>query len=159
MSHLPCFSNSDIFNGARCKSYSWSQSHDDLEIRIKLPKIVKQDQISVALSRREICVNVLNDGKKENLINGRFEHQVDTETAFWIVEKEGPNLAVFVDKIEDMWWKKLLDNEEAFVQGPKNYTVAMDRLDEGSRMVIDKLVTEQRKKFSSEDNANRLSPA
>lgn len=150
---------SDIFNGARCKSYSWSQSHCDLEIRVKLTRTIKQNQITVALSRCEICVTLTNGLGKETLVEGRFEHDIDVESAYWVLEKEDPQLVIFIDKKEEMWWKKLLENEKASEQGPKNFTVSMDQLDEGSRIVVDKLVTKQKKKLLLTNNADSLSPA
>lgn len=151
--------SSEIFNGARCKAYSWSQGHGDLEIRVKLAKAVKHEQVSVSLSKNEICVSLVYGYKKETIVEGRFEHQIDVESAYWVIEKEGPHLAIFIDKAEEMWWKRLLENEEVSEQGPKCFSVPMDQLDEGSRMVIDKLVTKQRRKLLNENNADRLSPA
>lgn len=129
-----------------------------MEIRVKLSKGTKQDQISVALSRDEICVNLVEIHRR-TLIRGKFEHHVDTESAYWVIEEEGPYLAIFIDKAEEMWWNGLLENEEAAERGPRNFTVPMEHLDEGSRMVVDKLVTEQKKKLLSGSNADSLSPA
>lgn len=126
---------------------------------MKLTKTIKQDQINVALSKRKICVNLTDGYEKKTLIKGKFEHQIDVDSAYWVLDKEGPHLVIFMDKIEDMWWKKLLEDETASEQGPKNFTVPMDQLDEGSRMVIDKLVTSQKKKLTRGNDIDSLSPA
>lgn len=152
---------SEIFNGARCQTYSWSQSHSDLEIRAKLPKGKTQEiKIKIKLKKGEILVKVYvcNGFECFHPVLGRFEHEVDVESAYWMVDKESSSLVIYLDKTEDMWWNKLLVHEQPTELGPKNYTVPMDELDEGARMAVDKLITDQKKKLiSSRDD--KLSPA
>lgn len=84
----------------------------------------------------------------KNLMSGQFEHSVDTGSAHWLLDNDGPAIVIYIDKSESMWWKNLLLNEEVKESGPRNYTVSMDLLDDGSRMVIDKLIVEQRNKMN-----------
>lgn len=159
----------DISNGARCKSYSWSQSHSDLEIRIRLTNKVKYEEINVVVNRQEISVELVDDNEHSPaddidqvspdkvLIEGKFEHPVDTDSVYWLIDNEEASIVIYIDKAEDMWWKQLLLNEEVFEAGPKNYVVAMDHLDDGSRMMIDKLIIDQRNKLMSKDD--KFSPA
>lgn len=163
-SDLGAPAKSDIFNGACCKAYSWSQSHSDLEIRIKTARPVKYEDVSVVVSKRDICVEVSHDIQSEGprgvidvnvetLVEGCFEHPVDTDSAYWLIETNPPCIVLYVDKAEDMWWKQLLVDEDVTETGPKSYTVPMDHLDNGSRMMIEKLIVEQRNKMTSkEDN-------
>lgn len=158
---------SDIHNGAQCKAYCWSQSHGDLEIRIKLDRLVRYEDVSVILTQQRIKVTLLELVHKRDtgdsvscaemittkvLLDGTFERRVNTESFYWLIDGEEPSITIYVDKKEGMWWRQLLMNEEVAKHGPRNYTLSMDHLDDGSRMTVDKLIFEQRtKKTSSED--------
>lgn len=142
-----------IYNGARCKFYCWSQSHSDLEIRIKLAKAIRYDNVDVTITSNYIKVMiVVGDIKKEHefktitIMEGNFEYEVSTESSYWLLDNEDLNIVIYIDKLERMWWKQLLLNEEVTEKGLKNYTILMDHLDDGSRMAVDKLIVEQRNK-------------
>lgn len=159
--------SSDIYNGARCKSYCWSQSHSDLEIRINLAKMVSYEDIDVTIKSDSIRVELDSDydsnysdpdeSSPRILMEGKFEHPVDTESASWLLDRDGPCIVIYIDKAEDLWWQKLLLNEQVTKAGPRNYTVLMNHLDDGSRMAIDRLVVEQRNKILRRNDD--LSPA
>lgn len=164
---------SDIYNGAICKSYCWSQNHSDLEIRVKLLRIVKYENINVSVSPDKIRVEIIDNQKPANLVNhidqvgsetvclidGQFEHSVCTDSAYWLLDNDEPSIVIYVDKSESMWWKNLLIKEEIIRSGPRNYLIQMDNLDDGSRMAVDKLITEQRKKRGSGSHEDNLSSA
>jgi len=151
--------DTDIFNGSRCKSYSWSQSHGDLEIRIRVERSIRVDDVQVDVTKRDICVEVIPSSSmrydpsklSEILMEGDFEHPVDTDSVYWIIESEKShhNIVIFIDKLEDIWWKKLLIDEEAIKSGPRYYSVPIDELNDSSRMAIDRLIKEQQQKRSS----------
>lgn len=147
----------DIFNGAQCRNYSWAQTHADLEIRIKLAKPTRYEDVNVILSENKICVELFHSETirqrfdpglpTEVLVEGEFEHPIDVGSAYWLIQKDEPTIIIYIDKREEMWWKHLLLNEEVTEIGPRNYTVPMDGLDEGSRMAIAKLISEQKQKI------------
>lgn len=85
---------------------------------------------------------------KEVLVDGRLEHPIDQESACWLLDNEHePAIVIYVDKSEELWWKQLFLNEQTIEMGPKNRTILMDHLDDGSRMMIDKLIVDQRNKL------------
>lgn len=149
-----------IFNGAACSSYCWSQSHSDLEIRVKLKTNIRYEDVEVELIGEKIKVFIRDrwtngDGLYDRLDNcnfitlldGRLERAVDKDTLCWLIDSDDRAIVIYVDKLENLWWSKLLDDEEPNEIGPKNYSVMIDHIDLGSRMVIDRLVTEQRNKM------------
>lgn len=159
---------SNIYNGASCKSYCWSQSHSDLEISVKLVRVVKYENVNVMITSNQIRVELIDrlaDHSDQNefctkcLIDGQFERSVRAESAYWLLDNDEPSIVIYIDKMENMWWKQLLINEEATLAGPRNYSIQMDNLDDGSRMVVDKLIVEQKKKIHSNSNEDSLSPA
>lgn len=160
--------SSDIYNGARCKSYCWSQSLSDIEVRVNLSKMVSYEDVSVSITQSSIKVELdidydsadsdLDGPSTKTLMKGKFEHPVDTESASWLLDKDGPCIVIYIDKAENLWWQKLLIDEHPTKAGPRNYTMLMDHLDDGSRMAVEKLIIEQRNKALNR-NSDDLSPA
>lgn len=162
----------DIYNGAQCKSYSWTQNHSDIEIRIKVTHVIRYQDVSFTITPNTIDIKLLRQARNGQswhppnghltnspvclldvtLLKGVFEHRVDTDSVYWLIDIEEPGIVVYVDKSEPMWWRKLLLDERVVKAGPTNYSVSMDHLDDGSRMVIDKLVNEQRTKLVNSHN-------
>lgn len=155
------------YNGSKCRSYCWSQSHSDVEISVKLKQIVKYENVNVTISPSSIkvelydvlrpseCQQQLRDdfsSGKVTLIEGQFEHPIITESFYWLLDNDGPCVMIYFDKSENIWWKQLLLNEEVTESSPRNYTVLMDHLDNGSRMCIDRLIVEQRNKKNDSEN-------
>lgn len=159
---------SNIYNGASCKSYCWSQNHSDLEIRVKLTKVIKYEDVNVTITSKRVKVEIIDQpvshGKQVEfssscLIDGQFEQSVSAESAYWLLDNEEPSIVIYIDKSESMWWKQLLLDEEATQIGPTNFSIAIDNLDDGSRMVVDKLIVEQKKKVNSNNYEDSLYPA
>lgn len=136
---------SAIFNGANCRSYSWTQSHSDLEICIKLNQLIKYEHLDVVVTQKSI--KVASNLKGEIFIDGIFEQQVATETVYWILDVEDCSVVVYIDKAEDCWWQKLLINEVAAEIGQRHYSIPMEQLDEGSKMSVEKIINEQKQKI------------
>lgn len=155
------YDRSAILNGARCKSYEWAQSYNDLEIRIKLAKTVKIDDIIVDATKSDISVEILQQAAankiltSEVVMDGEFEHAIDSESLSWIIEPvEGESqLVIYADKMENLWWKKLLVSEEYVELGPRSFTVPKDSLDRGAHMAIDRLISEQTKRQNAARSA------
>lgn len=132
-------------------------------------KAVKHEDVNVVITKRNICVEIARSNTRqhrddpivlepiETLVDGKFEHPIDRDSVCWLIENDEPCIVIYVDKAEEMWWKKLLFNEEVTEAGPRSYTVPMDNLDDESRMRIDKLICDQRNKLLSKDD--QYSPA
>lgn len=166
--------HSSSHNGSKCKSYCWSQSHSDIEISVKLTEMVKYEDINVIIGPSDIKVELLipkqrsiykqqqhqdqqhssecSNCTRMTLIEGQFEHQITTESVYWLMDNDGPCIMIYLDKSENIWWKQLLRNEEVTESSPRNYTILMDHLDNGSRMCIDRLIVEQRNKRTDSEN-------
>lgn len=129
--------------------------------------MVSYEDVNVSVTQESIkveldcdCDSAYSDSDESSLktlVKGKFEHPVDTESAAWLLDKDGPCIVIYLDKAENLWWQKLLLNEQVTKAGPRNYTVLMDHLDDGSRMAVEKLVIEQRNKILQ--NTDDLSPA
>lgn len=158
--------DSTSHNGSKCRSYCWSQSHSDVEISVKLTQIVKYENVNVIISptgikvelfnvKQEVSQQQLSDDSSSGrvtLIEGQFEHPIATESVYWLLDNDGPCIMIYFDKSENIWWKQLLLNEEVTESSPRNYTILMDHLDNGSRMCIDRLIVEQRNKKNNSEN-------
>lgn len=160
----------DVFNGARCETYSWTQSHSDIEICIALNRRVTYEQISVVATSKRISVRlhpqrptqeVVHPNKSSDsfpLMEGEFEHQIDSSTVYWLLDNDKrPTIVLFIDKSTPLWWNRLIKDEKQLQHGRRNYAISIEHLDDGSRMIIDKLVIEQRNKMPSKEGTNDIS--
>lgn len=149
---------SDFFNGAKCNSYCWSQNHSDLEIRIKLTRPLRYEEVDVSVSNDRIKVVMLEEPhqnpsrrlckahSKYCLLEGSFEHQIDTSSVYWLLDKQDCSILIYLDKLENRWWKELLINEAVNIVGNRNYTIPLESMSEESRMVVERMIMEQRNK-------------
>lgn len=154
----------EISNGARCKTYRWSQSHSDLEMRIELEQPVTHEDIEVEVISNHLKIRQIkhldnidkflaHETETHTIVEGDLEDSVDTESVYWVLDVERkPCLIVYMDKIIHKWWKELLKNEIATQRGKTHYVIDVEDLNESSRMTIDKLICEQRAKFNLHDN-------
>lgn len=131
--------------------------------------MVSYEDVSVEITTESIKVELDTDeyesidsnsaswSSVKTLMMGKFEHPIDTESESWLIDKDGPCIVIYIDKVENLWWRKLLVDEQVTKEGPRNYTVLMEHLDDSSRMAIDKLVVEERNKALRRNDD--LSPA
>lgn len=147
-----------IFNGADCRSYCWSQSHSDLEVRVKLIKSLDYDDLTVNIQSDSICIELEKsrveqvqldccESQIDTLLEGKFEHPVDVDSAYWVLDREEPAVVIYIDKVEKLWWKSLLYGEQVIELGSQNYSVPLSDLTDEYRVVIDKLVHDQKDKL------------
>lgn len=146
---------SDIYNGADCKSYRWSQSHADLEIRVALLHPVDRSNICVQATSASIIVRLKGRNLSTSslyhtvLLDRRFTNPVDTSSLYWTIDMDDYCVSIYIDKCERSWWKSLFQQEQVTTSGRVERQIRGDDLDDASRAVIDRLIVEQRHKLSN----------
>lgn len=135
-----------MYNGARCDSYRWSQSRSDLEVRVSLERPARYEDISVEITARGISIEL---GGHHRLIQGEFVHPIKPDSVYWLIDNEERCIVVFLDKVTPLWWDHLLKYEKPTQLGPRDYRESIEHLDDGARMAIDRLVTQERNKLLS----------
>lgn len=150
----------DMYNGARCKTYSWTQSLMDIEIRMVLGRQISYEEVVVEVTSTTVCVRLQTqsltsslskldqDSASLILIKGELEHPVIPSSLYWLIDNDKrSSIVLFLDKSNPLWWKRLLKDEKQLERGQREYAIAIEHLDDGSRMMINKLVIEQRNKM------------
>lgn len=140
-----------LYNGARCKSYCWSQGHSDLEVRVLLDRACSNNDIRVSLTYRYLKIELIYSEftpckTVKVLLEGTLERSVVKDSLFWHIDDQPKVLVLFMDKLESLWWNSLIVGEQAIERGITQRSIPSDSLDEGARMVINKLIAEQKEK-------------
>ena len=92
-------------NGGDCDTYSWTQTLQDVELRVGLDKKYKSKFLSVAISRGHITCGV--KGQKP-IIDDDLEATIKEDESMWTLE-DGDTIVVHLQKVKDMeWWKRLI---------------------------------------------------
>ncbi|KAG1650105.1 NudC domain-containing protein 3 [Nymphon striatum] len=136
---------SDSYNGADRGAYSWSQSIQDIDIRVKLPKHVTQaKQIKVDISATKLCVKLIDpvDGNSE-LVNGEFTFR-NKEFVWTLVP--GEHVHVFLEKCDDRWWEAIFTDEPKINLREIEATMPMEDLDDEAHAKVQELMFNEHQK-------------
>lgn len=144
----------NIFNGARCSNYSWTQTHSDLEIHIPVGSLENLDMIDIALTLDKIKIST----RDSVLLDGRLERDVIKSSITWQQEVtfDQKFLIVYMDKMQNLWWKTLLIGEKQLQIGPVERISSMYGMDESSRSRIDKLITDHKIRLTKPNPAHHI---
>lgn len=115
---------SDSYNGAIRENYTWSQTLNDLDVIVKIPKHIKasKDTVKVDINSNEIKIDgkpsvSSTNSKWENIFNGKFSFKIRRDESIWSIEagkqisvrsyKTTFNLTVH-DILECIWYLLIL---------------------------------------------------
>ncbi|RXG69161.1 NudC domain-containing protein 3 [Armadillidium vulgare] len=99
----------DTTNGAKLDKYSWTQSVDDVDLRIPvIQKITKGNQIDK--KHLKVEAQLLDSNENEILIEGDLLHDVRVDDCVWLL-CPGQHIAILLEKIEEKLWDRCLTHE------------------------------------------------
>ena len=106
--------DSETYNGSETALYKWSQSQEDIEVKINLPmSITNRKQIQVNILPNSLGVKTLGkdqesgDNVFESLLAGEFFSKVDASSSYWNFDSKQHVLNVFLEKAQGIWWKRV----------------------------------------------------
>ncbi|KAG7167712.1 nudC domain-containing protein 3-like [Homarus americanus] len=104
----------DSTNGAVKDSYAWTQTIEDLEVRIPVPeKVLRGKQVRVTLQTSSFEVEVQEPASVwQMLLTGKFPHSIKVEESLWSLVP-GEHISIHLEKSEERWWDKLLTSEDS----------------------------------------------
>ena len=71
----------------RMKTYSWTQTDDDVTVVFATHKpVLHKSDVECQLTRDSIDLRLIVAGQTTVLMSGRFEHAVDVDASAWTVE-------------------------------------------------------------------------
>ncbi|KAG8574550.1 hypothetical protein GDO81_009226 [Engystomops pustulosus] len=148
--------DSDSYNGAVRKNYTWSQDYSDLEIKVPVPKdVVKGRQVSLDL--RSTCIRVaVRDSQGERvLMDGNFTHKINAETSLWSLEP-GKCISINLSKCGEYWWNAVLEGEEKIDIEKINKERSMATVDDEEHAVLDRLTFDYHQKLQGKPQSHEL---
>ncbi|XP_026276578.1 nudC domain-containing protein 3-like [Frankliniella occidentalis] len=123
----------DAYNGADRGAYRWSQTHQDLDVQVVVPKsVVSSGALEVLIRTDSLLVR---HGERD-LVSGKLKHAVRDKESFWTL-LPGQHVHVQLEKARPRWWTSLLEGEPPADVPARE--VPLEELRSEEAMVVEKL--------------------
>ncbi|XP_050515658.1 nudC domain-containing protein 3 isoform X2 [Diabrotica virgifera virgifera] len=128
------FSKSEYYNGAVFEHYCWSQSINEIDVIVRIPKDVSTKDLEVKLQSSSISVK-LRDG--EYILSGDLCEKCKAADTVWSLD--GRKLLLHLDKCQEKWWNCLIKSEPELDISTIDCTRPYDELPEHAQVKIEEL--------------------
>eukprot|EP00796_Vickermania_ingenoplastis_P000246 gene247-121_t len=135
-------------NGYEYPHYGFTQSLQDLEVRVPLPVAANSrltgKMVDVSITAQRLRVGLKN---KPPVVDGELYNRVKTEDCMWTIE-DGRVIVVSLTKQNAMeWWKTVIRGDaEIDLQKVVPENSKLDDLDGETRQTVEKMMYDQRQK-------------
>ncbi|XP_044742856.1 nuclear migration protein nudC [Chrysoperla carnea] len=133
-------------NGADMPNYKWTQTLQDVEVRIplKITFHAKQKDLVVQLTKKHLVCGI--KGQKP-IIDDDFPHEIKLEESTWVIE-DGKTILLNLEKVNKMnWWPKLIVSDpDISVRKIEPEPSKLSDLDGETRGLVEKMMYDQRQK-------------
>ena len=149
-----------VENGADHGHYRWTQSLQDLNVYVKVPKGTKAKQLVIDIKKSSLLVKI---GGQEPILNGELFGSVKMEDSFWSVEDaadgDGRVVSLALQKVNQMeWWRCVVKGEpEINTQKVEPENSKLSDLDGDTRQTVEKMMYDQRQKAAGLPTADEQS--
>jgi len=131
-------------NGADLPNYKWTQTLEEIELRVPLPMAVKSKDVVVNLGKKNLKLGLKGHPL---IIDGDFEAAIKVDESAWVLEDKR-TLVLSIEKVAKMsWWSRLVTTDPIIntkkVQ-PENSKLS--DLDGETRSMVEKMMFDQRQK-------------
>lgn len=131
-------------NGLDLEKYSWTQSLQEVNITVPIPKGTKSRSIVCEIKKTHLKLSLKGQAP---IIDGELCNEVKTGDCFWSIEDNAVVSVLLTKQNQREWWKCLIRGEpEIDTQKVQPETSKLSDLDGETRKAVEKMMFDQRQK-------------